>query len=132
MAFDQDQNWAIALAADRILVEARGAFTEACLAAHFDELARHVADQHERGCVRALVDLRGARVQPPAVIGLIHRRANELYRDGDRVALITPTSLLKVQLRRILPPDRFGIFVSPGAANHFLDRAGENAMAMGW
>ncbi|GGO98351.1 hypothetical protein [Stakelama pacifica] len=130
MMNDSAATFSIRLADGRISAEAQGDFDEHRMADHCDTIAAHLDYMHKSGTARLLIDLRSANVQPRAVIALLRPFAEALDREGDRVALLSPTSLLKVQLRRILPETRFGIFVSPGAADHFLDRDEEHAMAM--
>ena len=110
-------------------LNAGDASNEAMLAARFALFDRKIAATPETGPVRALIDLRHSRLQLLAILSLLSTRAPTLHRNGSRVALLTATTLLKVQLRRILPADRFGIFVSPGAAYHYLDRDEGPAMA---
>jgi hypothetical protein len=72
------------------------------------------------GCARVLVDRRSAPVQSPDVHDRLKLGFRRHYRPGDRVAVVVPTTLTKLQVKRWLDSDAGGSFLSIGAAEHFL------------
>lgn len=71
------------------------------------------------GRVRVLADLRNSPVRTQEAAERMRLGNLALYRDGDRVALIVESSLLKMQLRRTLVEYQ-NIFLSPSAAETWL------------
>lgn len=71
------------------------------------------------GKVRVLADLRNSPVRTQEAAERMRTGNLALYRDGDRVALIVESSLLKMQLRRTLVEYQ-NIFLSPSAAETWL------------
>jgi hypothetical protein len=69
---------------------------------YFERLAAYIdAGRRRTGSVRVLVDRRSSPVQSSEV-GLRMQKANEdLYRPGDRLAIVVGSSLLKIQLGRL-------------------------------
>lgn len=72
--------------------------------------------------LRAVVDLRGAPVRTQAIAERLQRSGKELYRTGDRVALVVGSSLFKMQLRRIIVPEIQEIFLDTDEAEAWLLR----------
>jgi hypothetical protein len=71
------------------------------------------------GKVRVLADLRNSPIRTQEAAERMRTGNLALYRDGDRVALIVESSLLKMQLRRTLVEYQ-NIFLSPSAAETWL------------
>jgi len=71
------------------------------------------------GKVRVLADLRNSPIRTQESAERMRTGNLALYRDGDRVALIVESSLLKMQLRRTLVEYQ-NIFLSPSAAETWL------------
>lgn len=71
------------------------------------------------GKVRILADLRNSPIRTQEAAERMRTGNLALYRDGDRVALIVESSLLKMQLRRTLVEYQ-NIFLSPSAAETWL------------
>ncbi len=72
------------------------------------------------GRVRVLADLRNSPIRTQEAAERMRVGNLALYRDGDRVALIVESSLLKMQLRRTLVEYQ-NIFLSPHAAETWLN-----------
>jgi hypothetical protein len=66
--------------------------------------------------LRVIGDVRDSVVQSTEVAQFILERVSALYRPGDRVALIVATSMLKAQLRAVLPAGIHEYFLSGDAA----------------
>ena len=71
------------------------------------------------GRVRVLADLRNSPIRTQEAAERMRLGNLALYREGDRVALIVESSLLKMQLRRTLVEYQ-NIFLSPHAAETWL------------
>ena len=71
------------------------------------------------GRVRILADLRNSPIRTQEAAERMRLGNLALYREGDRVALIVESSLLKMQLRRTLVEYQ-NIFLSPNAAETWL------------
>lgn len=78
--------------------------------------------------LRVIADVRESAVQSAEVAQFILDRVTAIYRPGDRVALIVATSMLKAQLRRILPGGIHEYFLSGDAAEKWVMAHGET----GW
>jgi hypothetical protein len=70
--------------------------------------------------VSALVDLSEVAVQKFEVADIIARVTVDLYVEGDAVAMLVPTSLAKMQMRRVLDARYHDFFISRGAAETWL------------
>jgi hypothetical protein len=70
--------------------------------------------------LRVIADVRESAVQSEEVAQFILERVSTLYRPGDRVALIVATSMLKAQLRAVLPPGIHEYFLSGDAAEKWV------------
>jgi hypothetical protein len=89
---------------------------------YFADWRAIVRDIHSRGLsLHAIVDLREAQVQSNDVAAVIGSVTAEIYRTGDHIAMIVPTSLAKMQMRRVLDARYHEFFVSPDAADLWLD-----------
>jgi hypothetical protein len=75
--------------------------------------------------LRVIADVRESAVQSAEVAQFILDRVTSIYRPGDRVALIVATSMLKAQLRRILPGGVHEYFLSGDAAEKWAMAHGE-------
>jgi hypothetical protein len=82
--------------------------------AFFVDWTSAVHEIHARGqCISALVDLNSGQVQNAEVAAYIAAATTGLYIPGDTVAMLVPTSLAKMQMRRILEPKVHEFFRSP-------------------
>jgi hypothetical protein len=104
-----------------IRVTGRGLWSPDLIDAHFAELREQVERIRRHGDdLLVLVDLIAADVQPAATAERIKANTRNLYRVGDRVAVIVGSFLAKMQLRRTLAPDIHEVFVSANAAMTWL------------
>jgi len=105
-----------------ISIEGRGLFTAEDVASHFRQLGTIISRHHASGqVVRALIDLKGAAIQPMGIATSIAEATNRLYsKPTDRVAILVASSLLKMQLKRIHADRPFEIFISEAEARAFL------------
>lgn len=110
-----------AAAAGLIEVTGTGQWTRADADEHFAALAGVLRRAREKaGTVRVLVDLRTAGAQPAATTERIAHWTGLLYREGDRVAILVASSLLKSQMRRITTRATRELFISEDAARLWL------------
>jgi hypothetical protein len=92
-------DWSLGL----IRGEAEGFWRLDMTAQHVAAWAKCVRRIHAEGKpARAVADLRRAQTQSQEVASLVQREIADLYREGDRVAVVLPSGLLKTQIRRIL------------------------------
>ncbi|MDO7844315.1 hypothetical protein [Sphingomonas immobilis] len=100
--------------------------------AFFAEWKRAVQDVHSAGlAVTALVDLSDSTAQSPEVVEIIINTTRGLYRPGDAIAMMVPTSIAKIQMRRALDPEYHEFFVSRFAAESWLrERDADRAVPM--
>lgn len=75
----------------------------------------HVRDVH----VASICDLREAATQSREVTDLLSIRVADLYTPGDRVAMIVPNSLVKMQMRRVLDGRYHEFFLSLSAGERW-------------
>ncbi|MDF7775019.1 hypothetical protein P1X14_07165 [Sphingomonas sp. AOB5] len=104
-----------------ILVSGNGMWSPRQLDEHlrdFADLVDQLRRQHIR--IRVLVDLKDAAIQTPEVTRVLAHGTRDCHRDGDRVALLVPGSLAKMQMRRILGTRHHNYFVSESAARLWL------------
>lgn len=88
---------------------------------HFRELDPIVAAARMRvRSVMVLADLREAPVQSPDVAEIINIGTRRLYRDGDRIAIVVQSSLVKLQMKRVVDCAQVQIFISVAAAYTWL------------
>jgi hypothetical protein len=81
------------------------------------------------GRARVLVDMQDVGVQRAEVAAYISRDTRGMYREGDRVAMIVPSSLAKMQMRRVLDSRFHQYFVSENAARNWLAGGTEQGIA---
>jgi hypothetical protein len=77
----------------------------------------HAADQS----ISALVDMSESDIQKVEVADIIARATAGMYRHGDAIAMLVPTSLSKMQMRRVLDERFHGFFTARGVAEMWLD-----------
>jgi hypothetical protein len=81
----------------------------------------YLAIARERfGCARVLVDGRAAVTDDAAVSRLLGSLGTLFNQPGDRLAIVTPSSLRKQQATREGLPDNIMAFISPDAAATWL------------
>jgi hypothetical protein len=100
-----------------IMVRTRGFWSVEDVDAYFGVLNELVSASRARfGRVKLLADVTEAPIQSPEVAGRF-AMGNAIFREpGDKMALITGSSLQKMQIRRALTSDRTQVFVSRSAA----------------
>ena len=105
-----------------IRIEGKGFYDEAETRAHFDTLARLIANRRRAGRqVKALVDLREAATQAAGTAQLIAGETNRIYcAPSDRVAIVVSSLLLKLQLKRVHRQQGFHITLTLAEAERFL------------
>ena len=105
-----------------IRVAGEGFWSEDEIRRHFDELAAIIARRRRLSLpVKALIDLRTATTQSMAVTKIIAEATERLYSDpSDRVAIIVPTMLLKLQFERVHQRQAFRICLARDEAERFL------------
>jgi hypothetical protein len=86
--------------------------------AHFRRLAAGM--RRGGGIVRAIADLRDGGVQSPEIDARVAEHKQGLYQDGDRLAVVVPSSLAKMQVRNKLNSTQHAVFISPDAAETWL------------
>jgi hypothetical protein len=102
-------------------VVAIGAWDARTVDVYFLALASLMAEgRSEVGRAMVLVDRRGAPVQEPNILARIKAGFRRHFKAGDRVAVVVPTTLIKLQIKRWLDSEAGGAFLSLGAAEHFL------------
>lgn len=72
--------------------------------AHFSHLTALLEEQRRcLGRARVIMDTSSAQTQSAEVAQLMRSGTGRIYADDDRVAVIATSSLLKVQIKRVLP-----------------------------
>jgi hypothetical protein len=108
-----------------VRVTGRGFWTRIYAEQHFSRLDMVLRGIRMAGLkVRVLVDLREAVVQPADTAERISRATGELYRPEDRIAIVVGSSLAKMQMRRTVRAANHDFFVSPSAAELWLNAWG--------
>jgi hypothetical protein len=87
----------------------------------------HVAERR----VSALVDMRESQVQKVEVAGIIATATAGIYDEGDAIAMLVPTSLATIQMRRVLDTRFHSFFTSYQAAEMWLDATRHRTGAQG-
>lgn len=106
----------------QVLSKSSGFWSIPQIRAFFIDWKSAVRQIHARGQrVSALVDLSAGQVQNAEVAAYIASATTGLYSAGDAVAMVVPTSLAKMQMRRVLDPQAHGFFLSHSAAETWLD-----------
>lgn len=104
-----------------ILVSGRGMWSPRQLDEHLRDFADLVAQlRRQQIRIRVLVDLKDAAIQTPEVTRVLAHGTRDCHREGDRVAVLVPGSLAKMQMRRILGTHYHNYFVSESAARLWL------------
>lgn len=100
-----------------IVVRTRGFWSVKEVDAYFDVLRELVSAARVRfGRAKLVADVTEAPIQSPEVAERF-AAGNAIFRNpGDKLALITGSSLQKMQIRRALTSDRTQVFVSQAAA----------------
>lgn len=73
------------------------------------------------GFASVLVDMSESTVQKIEIAKLFVDATQSLYRDGDAIAMLVPSSLAKAQMRRVLDGKFHGFFISKTAAVTWLN-----------
>lgn len=90
-------------------------------AAYFRDWRDIVRAIHARGLsLSALIDMGDGQVQSDEVAEIMANITADMYRPGDAIAMRVPSSLAKMQLRRILDARYHEFFMSPAAAETWL------------
>lgn len=104
-----------------IVITGRGLWTVEQMAEHLDAYRRLLARRRRRQQpVRVLVLLEHAGVQVAAVTQALTAGLKTCHQSGDRVAMVVPSALARVQMRRVLSTDVHGYFVSEASARVWL------------
>jgi hypothetical protein len=89
--------------------------------AFFNEWRQIIRDMHANGIsLSALADMGEGQVQSSEVAEIIANATSNMYRDGDSIAMLVPSSLAKMQLRRLLDARYHAFFISRSAAELWL------------
>ena len=109
-----------------IRITGEGFFTEDEARHHFAALAPIIARRRRLGRrVKALIDLRKAMTQSAKVAAIITEATDRLYADpSDRVAIVVPTMLLKLQFERVHQKQSFHVCLTSDEAEWVLAAAG--------
>lgn len=119
----QDGRLSIALPDDQGIVKLHGSgvWSLDYLNQHFRELDAVIAQARRRNPnVLVLVDLRDAPVQSPEVAECINANTRRVYRNHDRIAIVVQSSLVKLQMKRVVDCAHVQIFISVAAAYTWL------------
>ena len=112
-----------------LILERTGFWSPGDADQHFSALAAQLSRQRRRhGRARVLVDLNAVSVQAKEVTKNIQQGAAQAYKAGDRVALVTKSALVRLQLQRITGPAETMAFETMDAALRWLNEdAGQEA-----
>ena len=83
----------------------------------FTQLVAAIHLQGKRAII--ITDLRKAATQSQEVTSLLQHRTADIFRPGDRVAMMIENSLLRLQMRRTLRPEHHEFFASISAAERW-------------
>lgn len=104
-----------------VIVSGHGLWTASQLHAHLRDYQRLLGQLREPGShVRVLVNLKDVGVQTSEVTQILASGTLHCHLDGDRIAMIVPGSLAKMQMRRILGTRFHEYFISEVAARLWL------------
>jgi hypothetical protein len=104
-----------------IRTDVRGFWQTADAAAYFDHLARFINAARRRfGAAKVLVNRRENSVQSAEVAELMRAANARLYRPTDRLAIVTGSSLLLMQMRRLFSHPGSRAFLSLEEAEAWL------------
>jgi len=105
-----------------ILIVGRGVWTKPVLAAHFSQLDHALQSKRRRfQNTRILCDVSERAEQTPEILEVIRIGTLDLYTATDRLALVTASSLMKMQLRQQFDHNNIAYFVSVETAKTWLD-----------
>ena len=82
--------------------------------------AQFAATRTGYGAVRLLLDITGAALFTQEVIDALTDVSVRIGRPDDRIATLVRSSLMKLQMKRVLPEEMAGVFVSRQAALMWL------------
>ncbi len=100
-----------------IRVEGTGLWSLKQVKDHFTHIDACIRDIHgARKTVAAIIDLRQAAPQPQDVYDMMKLWVRRIYSPADRVALVVPNSLVKMQMRRLIDVKQHEFFLSMNAA----------------
>lgn len=120
------------LASGRVHSASSGFWSMRQVQAFFVDWGAVVRQIHLNGvAVSALVDMSESQVQKAEVAEYIMSATTGLYKDGDSVAMLMPTSLAKMQMRRVLDMRVHDFFPSRDAAETWLDARRREATPRG-
>lgn len=106
---------------ETIRVVVRGYWSVAETDRYFAQLRAVVIDARRRfGRIKVLLDLRDGMVQSPETVQRIAEMNAAVYQDDDRIAAIVKSSLIKMQMRRIMTAGTREAFISHNAAETWL------------
>lgn len=104
-----------------ILVTGHGLWTPSQMDAHLRDYNRLLLQTRRPGRgARVIVNLKDVGIQSPDVTAVLESRTRQYHRDGDRIAMIVPGSLAKMQMRRVLGTHLHTYFGSDAAARNWL------------
>lgn len=106
---------------DVLLVVGSGFWSVETIERHFDDLSELLNRHRIAGkSVRVLVDIREAAVQAPDVMSCVKKRTDNIYESQDRVAVVVPSALAKMQMRRSLASQIHEVFTELDSARQWL------------
>lgn len=118
------------IATGRVWSQGTGLWTLAQAHAFFEDWRDVVGRIHTAGRpVSALADMSSSPVQRAEVADYITIATRGLYTGDDAIAMLVPTSLAKMQMRRVLDPRFHEFFVSRHAAELWLTGPGTRRLA---
>lgn len=104
-----------------VVVTCFGFWTEEDIERYFHDLGDKIAQaRRDRPNVRALIDLREAMVQDPGVMANLRQKVSRHYIQGDKVALVLQSVLLKLQMKRSVAIYEIDYFDDLSAAKQWL------------
>jgi hypothetical protein len=104
------------------LVKVRGSgfWSVSQVKAHFASYMDSLSELHRRGLkLSIIVDLRESAAQSREVSDVLHSIGLDIYRPDDRIAMVVASSLVKMQMRRVLVADNHEFFLSVEAAERW-------------
>ncbi len=105
-----------------VLMVVEGFFDMDTLSRHFADNAAFVVRWRAMGrSIRVLIDATNLLPHSPEGQALVQQSTQQIYRPGDRVAVIVSSNLVKMQMRRALSQGQIiNFFVSEAAAMTWL------------
>jgi hypothetical protein len=89
--------------------------------AHFSKLRHYIRLIQQRGMpVRVIVEMQECVPQSPEVAEIVARSGTDLYRAGDRVAIVVPNTITRMQMRRVTSGEYHAFVRSLDEAEHFV------------